>query len=130
MEWLSEDPDRGEKLLYCIALLITVNLIWFGRKKLSASIPCALIFLLLAATVIPSFIPAHQMAHRNSCVNNLRQIHDAKIEWARVNHKLPTDVPTEADLYGTNGTNGFLRHKLVCLDGGQYTFGAVNEDPK
>lgn len=130
MEWLSEDINRGQTVLTCAALAITVALIWLGRKKLLITIPCALIFLFLAAIAIPSFIPARSTGHRNACVNNLRQIHDVKIEWARVNHKLPTDVPAEADLYGTNGTNGFLRHKLVCPDGGQYAFDAVNEDPK
>ena len=115
MEWLSEDIDRGQTVLTCIALVITATLIWLGRKKLVIAIPCALIFLLLAAIAIPSFIPARPMAHRNACINNLRQIRDAKIEWARVNHKLPTNVPTEADLYGTNGTNGFLRHKWFVL---------------
>ena len=130
MEWLSEDIDRGQAVLTCIALAITSCIIWFGRKKLLIAVPCAVIFLFIAAVAIPSFIPARPTAHRNACVNNLRQIRDVKIEWARANHKLPTDVPTEEDLCGTNGTNGFLRRKLICSDGGQYTFGAVNEDPK
>jgi hypothetical protein len=130
MEWLSEDIHRGQTVLTCIAFAITVVLIWFGRKRLLITIPCALVFLFLAAIAIPNFIPVRPMAHRNVCINNLQQIRDAKIEWARTNHKLTTNVPTEEDLYGTNGANGFLRHKLICPDGGQYTFGAVSEDPR
>ena len=130
MDWLSEDINRGQTVLTCIALAIATCIDWLGRKNLMIAIPCLLIFLFLSAIAIPNFIRARPTAHRNDCINNLRQIRDAKIEWARVNHKLPTDVPTEQDLYGTNGTNGFLSHKLVCPDGGQYTFGAVNEDPK
>jgi hypothetical protein len=127
MEWLSENPHRGQAMLTCVALLITANIIWFGRRKLPVAIPCALLFLLIAATAIPSFIPARQSAHRNACINNLRQIRDAKADWAQANHKSPTDVPTEADLVGTNK---FLHFMPVCPSGGTYIFGAVNEDPK
>ena len=96
---------------------------------MAIAIPCALIFLVFAAAAIPSFIPARVAAHRNTCINNLKQIQNAKGEWARENHKLPTDIPTEEELYGVNGTNGFLRFKLICPSGGEYHFGAVNEKP-
>jgi hypothetical protein len=114
-------------VLTCIALLITVNLIWFGRKKLLITIPCALIFLFLAAIAIPSFIRARPIAFRNACINNLRLIRDAKIEWASVNHKLPTDIPTFDELCGTNN---LLRRKPICQSDGTYTIRAVNEKPK
>jgi len=94
------------------------------------AVPLAAVFLFLAAIAIPSFIKARPTSFRNACINNLRMIQEAKIEWAQQNHKQLTDVPTDEDLYGTNGTNGFIRHKLICPDGGRYTFGAVNEDPK
>jgi hypothetical protein len=56
----------------------------------------------------------------------LKQFRDAKNAWGIKYHKLPTDMPTEDDLCGTNG---FLRRKLVCPAGGKYTIGAVNEVP-
>jgi len=129
MEWLSEDPNRGETVLTCIAIVITVTLIWLGRKKLLVTIPCAFTFLLLAAIAIPSFLPARNVAYRNTCINNLKALERAKDEWAREKHKLPADIPMEQDLYGLNRTNGFLRSKLVCPRGGKYTFGAVSEKP-
>jgi hypothetical protein len=53
-------------------------------------------------------------------------IEEAKDEWARANHKLPTDVPTEEDFVGTNK----LLHSMpVCPSGGTYAFGAVNQKP-
>jgi hypothetical protein len=130
MEWISDDPiKRTTTLLFYVVLVITVVGVWFGRKRLALTIPCALIFLLSAILVlvaIPSYFPARPMAHRNACINNLRQIRDAKIEWARKNHKLPTDVPAEAELVGTNK---FLHSMPVCPGGGTYTFGAVNQNP-
>src|SRR5947209_4677777 len=129
MEWFTDDPRRGQTALTLIALVIAAAIVGVGRKRLLWAIPSALIWLLLAATAIPSAIPARPVAQGNACINNLRQIRDAKAEWARENKKLPTDIPTESDLYGLSGTNGFLRHRLGCPRGGSYTFGSVAENP-
>lgn len=126
MEWLSEDINRGESVLTGIAIGITICLIWFGRKKLSVSIPIGLTFLLLAAIAIPSYLPAHNVAYWNACINNLRAIEKAKETWTEAKHKIPTDVPTLTDLCGTNN---FLRFTPACPKGGIYSFGAVSEKP-
>jgi hypothetical protein len=134
MEWLSDDPGRGESLLALIALAITGVVIWLGvvclgRKRLGLTVLIAFTGLILAAIAIPSFNPARSQAYRNACINNLKQIRDAKTAWANTEHKSATDIPTEGDLYGTWGTNGFLRHELICSRGGKYTVGAVGQDP-
>jgi len=131
MEWLSDNPGRGESVLALIAVAITGIAIWLGvvflgKKKLVVTILVAFTWLILAAIAIPSFISARSQAYRNACVNNLRQIREAKAAWANADHKLPTDIPTEGDLYATSGTNGFL---LVCPRGGKYTIGAVGQNP-
>jgi hypothetical protein len=126
MEWLSEDPHRGQIALSCVALGITTILIWLLRKRIMIAIPCAFTFLLLAIVAIPSIIPARNVAYRNACINNLKQIANAKNQWAREKYKLPTDIPTEQDLCGTNG---FLTNMLVCPAHGKYTFSAVNAKP-
>jgi hypothetical protein len=125
MDWLSEHPDGGQILLSCGALCAAAIFIWIQRRRLAIAIPCALIFLIFAAAAIPGFIPARTIAHRNTCINNLKQIQNAKEGWARENHKLPTDMPTEEELY----TNGFIHHKLICPSGGKYTIGPVNKNP-
>ncbi len=51
-----------------------------------------------------------------------------KTAWAKAEHKLPTDIPTEGDLYRTLETNGFL-YELVCPRGGKYTIGAKSLSP-
>ena len=129
MEWLAEHTTHGEAVLACINILVAAVVIWLGRRELAITIPCTLIFLFVAAIAIPSCIPARPIAYRNACINNLREIDNAKAEWAKTNHKSPSNVPTEEDLYGTNGTNGILRRKLVCPRGGTYTFGSVSENP-
>jgi hypothetical protein len=128
MEWFTDDPWRGQTALTLIALMVAAAILGVGRKRLRWAVPSALIWLLLAAMTIPSAIPARPAAQRNACINNLRQIQDAKAEWAKENKKLPADIPTEGDLYGLSGTNGFLRHRLACPRGGSYTFGIVAEN--
>lgn len=134
MEWLSDDPGRGESVLALIAVAITGVLIWlgvvfFGRKRLVVTVLVAFTWLVLAAIAIPSFLPARSQAYRNACINNLKQIRKAKAAWANTEHKLLTDIPAESVIYDTNGTNSFLRHRLVCPRSGKYTIGAVGENP-
>jgi hypothetical protein len=129
MEWFVDDPHRGRTALTVIVLVAAAAGIWFGRKRLALAIPVSLVFLLLAAFAIPSAIPARPASQRNACIFNLRAIQDAKTEWARANNKLTTDIPTEVDLYGMNGTGGILRHRPDCPRGGIYTIGAVNQNP-
>jgi hypothetical protein len=129
MEWFVDDPRRGQIALTVMVLVVAAADIWFGRRKLLLAVPLSLVFLLLAAIAIPSAIPARPASQRNACVFYLRAIQDAKTEWARANNKLPTDIPTDADLYGTNGVVGILRHRYDCPRGGIYTIGAVSQNP-
>jgi len=129
MDWFTDDPHRGQTALTLIALMVAAAILGMGRRRLLWAIPSALVWLLWAFIAIPSAIPARPAAQRNACINNLRQIQEAKAAWARERKKLPTDIPTEGDLYGLSGTNGFLRHRLACPRGGSYTFGSVAENP-
>jgi hypothetical protein len=126
IDWFIDEPNRGETLLTCITLGMAVTGIWLGRKCLLLAGPCVLAFLLIAANAIPGAMPARNVSQRAACINNLQFIANAKNDWARENHKLPTDVPTRDDLYGTNK---FLRHTPVCPRGGIYTIGRVSENP-
>lgn len=126
MEWLAEDVNRGESVLTAIAIGITVCVIWFGRKKLSVSIPVALVFLLLAAIAIPSFIPARTIAQRAACINNLKLIENAKVEWAKSFNRSPNDIPTLDDLCGTNH---FPKVVPQCPKGGSYSIGPLDKRP-
>jgi len=126
MDWLADDLERGQRVLTIGIFVITGILVLIGRKKLIIAVPCACVFLLLAAMAIPSFIPARNVAYRNACINNLRQIETAKAAWAEANHKSATDIPTMDDLCGTNN---FLRFIPTCQKGGIYSLKAVGQKP-
>ena len=80
----------------------------------------------VVAIVIPTFIRASLEKSSNACVNNLRQIDSAKQQWALENSKRSDDIPTESEIVAY-----FRDNKLpLCPQGGAYTIGRVDEDPK
>lgn len=81
-------------------------------------------FFLLTAIAIPNFIRARNMAIAVRCENNLRQIDQAKNQWALEHNAKLGAVPSETDLkpYLTNGLP-------ACPGGGTYTIGPVGSDP-
>jgi len=82
---------------------------------------------MIAAIAIPNFVKARDTAMRNVCINNLREIDNAKEQWALENKKDAGVVPTEAEL------DVFLKNKkmadLKCLKGGTYSIKPVGESP-
>jgi len=130
MEWLADNPELGKWVLILGAALGFALIIWFGRKRLLVAIPISVGFLLLAATVIPGFIPARYAAQRNACIHNLRQYAKAKLSWAEQHGKTADETPSMLDLVRTNTTQaGLLRGPLACPRGGIYTLGTVAEPP-
>jgi hypothetical protein len=128
IDWLLDEPARAERAVLCIVIIFIAIGVWFGKKRLAVTLPLAFLFFVVAAAWIPSVDWGNRVSEKNNCINNLRHIYEAKAEWAQLNHKLTTDVPTETDLIGTNK---FLFHSIpVCPSGGTYAIGAVNEDPK
>jgi len=78
---------------------------------------------LIAAALLP-FIFVRTMPAKAPCVNNLRQLDGAEQQWALENRKTTNDVPTLDDV------SPFLRHPLVCPEGGSYMLGRVDALPK
>ena len=128
-EWLADDPQRTQAVLLVIVLAVTTAIAWFGRKRLAVAMPAALLFFFLALSTIPNAVPARPAAYRNACIYNLGMIREAKVQWAEANNKLAGDVPTEADIYGTNGITGILRDRVFCPSGGIYTIGSMRQNP-
>jgi hypothetical protein len=64
----------------------------------------------------------------NACINNLRLIDAAKMQWALDHNEDNADTPTMEDLrpYLGRGTNGQLPW---CPGGGVYTIGSVGQKP-
>jgi len=129
MEWLTEDIETGQRLLMWFALGVAAAMLWFGRKKLSITVPIIFLFLLVAGVVIPSALPARPTAQRNVCIRNLGMIQDAKQDWMRTHETSSEHVFTRNDLIGSAGRNGLLRDWPVCPRGGVYTIGPAGHTP-
>ena len=61
-----------------------------------------------------------------ACMANLKAIEGAKGYWALLMKKQPTDVPTDADIFGPDKA---IREKPQCPAGGIYTLNAVSNLP-
>lgn len=70
---------------------------------------------MISAIAIPQFMRYRTASQRNTCIANLRQMQNAKIQWAFEKGKPLTDTPLEADLIGPPN---YLRDKPSCPGGG------------
>jgi hypothetical protein len=84
-----------------------------------------LVILLPFAILIGNYQAAKNKALTNTCINNLRQIYAAKMQWALENGKPPNDVPTENDLRRYFARTTFPK----CPTGGLYTINEINSAP-
>ena len=85
-----------------------------------------LIVLLVAAAAVivhPELLSLRRGPAPNSCINILRQIDGAKLQWAMENHKLTNDVPSWQDI------QPYLHTPVSCPQGGTYTLGRVADLP-
>src|SRR5690242_5141536 len=56
----------------------------------------------LAAVAIPNLVKARRDSARTACIANLKAIEGGKAQWALENKKGDQDVPTDADLFGSD----------------------------
>ncbi|HZQ46325.1 MAG TPA: hypothetical protein VFC07_04880, partial [Verrucomicrobiae bacterium] len=104
--------ERRQKLFAHFKTVTPKEFVRPPRRQTSWLVPiaaAAVLALLLAALVLPSFQRASSKARSTSILNNLRQLDGAKQTWAMENKKSPTDAPTFEDLkpYMGRGTGGF-----------------------
>ena len=75
----------------------------------------------LAAIAVPSYTRAREKSLTNKCLNTLRQITDAKDQYAFDHYNAePSDL---SDL-----VPDYISRLPTCSAGGSYTIGAVGED--
>ena len=85
-----------------------------------------LIIGILMAIAVPSFVQARQSGRKSSCLGNLKQISNAKEQWAMDNKKNNGDTVAFTDLVG--GTL-YLKSTPSCPEGGTYTVNTVGVQP-
>jgi prepilin-type N-terminal cleavage/methylation domain-containing protein len=81
---------------------------------------------LLAAVAIPNLVKARKSAARQACINNLKAMEGAKTTWALDMKKSDSDVPTDADIFGSGK---YIDPKPQCPGGGTYDLRSVGERP-
>jgi prepilin-type N-terminal cleavage/methylation domain-containing protein len=69
---------------------------------------------LLAAIAIPNFVRARQTAQSNACINNLRQIDNAKQQWALENGGKSTDSVSTTNVLTYVGKSGLGGTDVCC----------------
>ena len=98
-----------------------------GRFLIAGAVSCvAITFSLLATEYYKRNCCSCALPMRASCIADLKSIDGAKAVWALEQHKTPTDVPIDSDLFGYNS---YIREKPVCLDGGKHILGSVGQKP-
>jgi hypothetical protein len=79
----------------------------------------------MGAVTIPNYVMIHHHPSRaRGCQGNLRQIDNAKQQWAMDKKKTAASMPRITDLVPT-----YLKNTPACPSGGTYTLGRIDRDP-
>ncbi|MGB0581555.1 MAG: type II secretion system protein [Limisphaerales bacterium] len=80
----------------------------------------------LALIALPNLFSSRKTAEDKVCISNLRAIMHAKEKWGFDQKKQPADIPVYDDIkeYLTR-----MNQLSICPLGGQYSLGALNENP-
>lgn len=80
---------------------------------------------ILLAVAVPQWMGARERTRERACLNNLKEIGNAKDRWAMENRAAGTDIPSAAQL-----APEFLKGSMpICPSGGTYTIGNVDAEP-
>ncbi len=83
---------------------------------------------LLLAVAIPNFVKARVVASKNSCLENLKRIEEAKVRWARDRRVTNRAVePSATELFGESR---YIRDVPTCFLDGTYAIGKLSERPR
>jgi prepilin-type N-terminal cleavage/methylation domain-containing protein len=88
---------------------------------------------LLAAIAIPNFVRARATSQSNACINNLRMIDAATLQWALENHQSLSAVADSGKIAPylgrgagamVNVAGSYVSGDINCPANGTYSFGA------
>lgn len=101
--------------------------LWVGGFTLVEILIVVAIIGMIAVIAIPNFLRYREASRRSVCIANLKQVQDAKTQWAFEKGKGPNETPLEADLVGAEN---YLKEKPFCPGGGAdylTTIGTVDQ---
>lgn len=97
------------------------------RNKLILPLGIAVVGVLLAAA-IPNYIKARVVASKNSCIENLKRIEEAKVIWAKEHNQTNSAAePQASELFGESK---YIRDVPTCFLDGTYSIGKLSERPR
>ncbi len=82
-----------------------------------------LIIGMVVAIAVPSFMKVRNSARSNACLNNLRNIENAKDTWA-MECNIPEGEPSVKVV-----VDSYMKRPPGCPAGGGYTYNDLGEDP-
>lgn len=85
-----------------------------------------LIIGILMAIAVPNFVKARDSSRKNTCIANLKQVDQAKEQWAMDNKKNSGDAVTMTNLVGSTA---YIKATPTCPSSGTYTVGNVGTNP-
>ncbi len=85
-----------------------------------------LIIGILMSIAVPSFFQSRQSARKSSCIGSLKQIENAKEQWAMDNKKNNGDAVAFTDLVGATL---YLKGTPACPASGTYAVNVIGTKP-
>lgn len=97
------------------------------RRRASLGAVMAVIAICGAGFLLGRYIPSRRISPVDACVENLRVLNAATIEWAAAKHKTPSDNPDWESLcpYLVH----YNKSHYACPAGGVYSLGGVDKPP-
>ena len=92
-----------------------------------AALVCALVLGAGTLAALPWVWPSRTvcvLTADHDCINNLRRLDGAKMQWYLEKRKETNDIPTMADI------SQYVLAVPICPAGGVYTLGRIDENPR
>ena len=122
VEYQSAD---GMTQVFLVSELDTARPVAFWSHSLKG--PSTLnMFVTKARSLFSATRCCHRSSGQNPCIANLKQLEGAIATGAIEHPKRTKEIPNDADLIGLQA---YIREKLTCPEGGEYTLGPVGEHP-
>jgi hypothetical protein len=108
------------------ALIFVVAIVFLFRREFLRALFAGLTAIVLAALIGIGPVPPSPTAKKNACIYNLRQIDEAKRNWAIKNTVTNGSAPSFEAL---SEIDSRLTVKPECPEGGVYSINSIGEIP-
>jgi hypothetical protein len=100
----------------------------FKREKITVTLGVVILAVIGGGVVCREWTKRVEMERMNACINNLRLVDSAKVQWAWERGMAADATPTWTDIQPFMGCGDISPPR--CPDGGDYTYGRVTDMPR